>query len=42
MTEENKELVICVYDDNAPSINEVILEAFEKYLKSTLFKAKDL
>ena len=42
MTEENKELVICVYDDNAPSINEVIHEAFEKYLKSTLFKAKDL
>lgn len=42
MTEENKELVICVYDDNAPSINEVILEAFEKYLKSTLFKAKNL
>ena len=40
--EENKELVICVYDDNAPSINEVILEAFEKYLKSTLFKAKNL
>lgn len=42
MAEENKELVICVYDDNAPSINDVILEAFEKYLKSTLLKAKDL
>lgn len=36
MQEKNKELVICVYDDNAPSINDKILEAFERYLRSTL------
>ncbi len=38
--EKSKELVICVYDDNAPSVNDKILEAFERYLKSTLQSAK--
>lgn len=42
MKEENKELVICVYDDNAPSINDIILEAFERYLNSTLLNTKNL
>lgn len=37
---KNKDLVICVYDDKAPTINEVILEAFEKYLKSNVQKVK--
>lgn len=32
MKEENRELVVCVYDNNAPSINDKILEAFERYL----------
>ncbi len=40
MMEKSKELVICVYDDNAPSVNDKILEAFERYLKSTLQGAK--
>jgi len=42
MKEGNKELVICVYDDNAPSINEMILEAFLRYLNSTLLNSKNL
>lgn len=42
MEEKNKELVICVYDDNAPSVNDKILEAFERYLKSTLLNTKNL
>ncbi|MBO5414847.1 MAG: hypothetical protein J6A17_04385 [Bacilli bacterium] len=33
MKKKKKELVICVYDDNAPSVNDKILEAFEKFLK---------
>jgi len=37
MTEEKKEeLVICIYDDNGPSINEKILEVFRKYIKLNL------
>lgn len=40
--EKNKELVICVYDENAPSVSDKILEAFERYLKSTLQNAKPL
>ena len=39
---KNKGLVICVYDNNAPTISEKILEAFEKYLKSTLQNDKYL
>ena len=35
--EKNKdELVICVYDDNAPSASDKILDASERYLKVTL------
>lgn len=33
---KNKELVTCIFDDNEPTINEKILEAFERYLKLTL------
>lgn len=34
--DKNKELVICVYDDNSELVSDRILEAFESYLKSTL------
>lgn len=42
MEEKNKELVICVYDDNAPSVSDKILEAFEMFLKSELQDVKKL
>lgn len=35
---KNKELVINVYDENGPDIQDVILEAFEKYLEIKLKK----
>ena len=38
MKKDKKELVICVYDDNAPSVKDKILEAFEKFLKIKLAK----
>ena len=38
MKKDRKELVIRVYDDNAPSVNDKILEAFEKFLKIKLTK----
>lgn len=38
MKKDKKELVIYVYDDNAPSVNDKILEAFEKFLKIKLTK----
>lgn len=38
--EKGKDLVICVYDENAPTISDKILEAFERYLKSTLQSTK--
>ena len=38
MKKDKKELVICVYDDNAPSVNDKILEAFEKFFKIKLTK----
>ena len=38
MKKKKKELVIRVYDDNAPSVNDKILEAFEKFLKIKLTK----
>ena len=38
MKKNKKELVIRVYDDNAPSVNDKILEAFEKFLKIKLTK----
>ena len=34
--EKKEELVICIYDENVPSINEKILEIFRKYIKSNL------
>ena len=36
MKKKKEELVICIYDENGPNINEVILKAFEKYLKLKL------
>ena len=36
MKKKKEDLVICIYDENGPSINEVILEAFRKYLKLKL------
>ena len=38
MKKDKKELIIRVYDDNAPSVNDKILEAFEKFLKIRLTK----
>ena len=34
--EDNKEIVIKVFDKDAPSITEKILEVFETYLKSSM------
>ena len=34
--EKKEELVICIYDETGPSINEKILEIFRKYIKSNL------
>jgi len=36
MKNKKEDLVIRVYDENGPDINEVILKAFEKYLKLQL------
>ena len=36
MKKKKEELVICIYDENGPNINEVILEAFRKYIKLQL------
>lgn len=38
MKKDKKELVIRVYNENAPSVNDKILEAFEKFLKIKLTK----
>lgn len=38
MKKDKKELVIRFYDENAPSVNDKILEAFEKFLKIKLTK----
>ena len=38
MKKNKKELVIRVYDDNDQSVNDKILEAFEKFLKIKLTK----
>ena len=38
MKKDKKELVIRVYNENAPSVNGKILEAFEKFLKIKLTK----
>ena len=36
MKKKKEELVICVYDDNGPNVQDVILEAFKKYIKLQL------
>ena len=36
MKNKKEDLVIRVYDENGPNINEVILKAFDKYLKLEL------
>lgn len=36
MKKKKEDLVICIYDENGPNINEVILEAFRKYIKLKL------
>ena len=38
MKKKKEELIICIYDENGPNINEVILKAFEKYMKLQLTK----
>ena len=35
----NNEKLICIYDENGPSINEKILEVFKKYLDKELNKS---
>lgn len=32
----NKEIVLCVYEENGVSINDKILEIFRNYVKSNL------
>lgn len=36
MTNDNKEIVICIYNDKEVSAEEKILELFRKYIKSNL------
>ena len=36
MKKKKEELVICIYDENGPNVQDVILEAFRKYLKLKL------
>ena len=36
MKKKKEELIIGIYDENGPNINEVILKAFEKYMKLQL------
>lgn len=38
--EKKEELVLCIYDDKGVSINQKILEVFEKYIKSNLQNIK--
>ncbi len=40
--EQNKELVICIYEENGISVKDKVLEVFETYLKSILQKEKSL
>jgi len=41
MKEKNEELVICIYDEQAMSIEEKILEVFEWYLKEKILNIED-
>lgn len=36
--DENKETVLCIYDENGVSINEIILEVFKLYIESNVKK----
>ena len=36
MKNKKEDLVICIYDENGPNVQDVILEAFRKYLKLKL------
>lgn len=36
MKKKKEDLVICVYDDNGPNVQDVIFEAFRKYIKLQL------
>ncbi len=42
MNTKKQDLVICVYDENGKNVQDVILEAFEKFLKLKLQNAKSI
>lgn len=42
MNKKNEELVIRVYDENGKNVQDVILEAFEKFLKLKLQNVKNI
>lgn len=42
MNKKNEELVIRVYDENGKNLQDVILEAFEKFLKLKLQNVKNI
>ena len=42
MNEKKEELVIRVYDENGKNVQDVILEAFEKFLKLKLQNVKNI
>lgn len=42
MNEKKKELIIRVYDENGKNVQDVILEAFEKFLKLKLQNTKNV
>lgn len=42
MNKSEKELVICIYDEKGKNVQDVILEAFEKFLKLKLQNPKNV
>lgn len=42
MNKKNEELVIRVYDESGKNVQDVILEAFEKFLKLKLQNVKNI
>lgn len=42
MKKKKEDLVILVYDENGKNVQEVILEAFEKFLKLKLQNVKNI
>jgi len=42
MKKKNEELVIRVYDEEGKNVQDVILEAFEKFLKLKLQNVKNI